>query len=131
MHLLSHVADTLWLVDGGGVSVWRDDLEAYRRHLLSEDKPVERPPAVAPPRPSREALNGLRSEVRRCEARVGKIEEMRDRLAKKLADPALYEPGRVGELEVWNRKYAEVMDGLEKAEALWLAAQERLEAAAS
>ena len=43
MHLLNHVADTLWLVDGGGVGVWRDDLEAYRRHLLGEDKPAEKP----------------------------------------------------------------------------------------
>ena len=55
---------------------------------------------------------------------------MRDKLAKKLADPELYEDSRKGELETWNRKYAEVMEGLDRAEALWLAAQEKLEAAA-
>ena len=71
----------------------------------------------------------LRSEVRRCEGRLEKINEMRDRLARKLADPELYEDARRGELETWNRKYAEVMDGLAKAEALWVAAQEKLEQA--
>ena len=67
--------------------------------------------------------------MRRCEERLAKIEDMRGRLAEKLADPALYDEARRGELETWNRKYAEVMDGLARAEALWVAAQERLEEA--
>ena len=54
---------------------------------------------------------------------------MQDKLAKKLADPELYEDANVGELEVWNRKYAEVMDALERAEGLWLSALEKLEKA--
>ena len=54
---------------------------------------------------------------------------MRDRLAKTLADPELYEDKRKGELAVWNGKYAEVMDGLTRAEAMWLAACEKLEMA--
>ena len=36
---------------------------------------------------------------------------------------------RRGELETWNRKYAEVMEGLHRAEALWMEAQEKLEQA--
>jgi ATP-binding cassette subfamily F protein 3 len=43
--------------------------------------------------------------------------------------PDLYEDARRGELEVLNRKYAELMDGLHRAEALWVEAQEKLEAA--
>ncbi|KKM82343.1 hypothetical protein LCGC14_1320520, partial [marine sediment metagenome] len=46
-----------------------------------------------------------------------------------LADPALYEDAKTGELEVWNKKYAEVMDALHRAEALWMGAQEKLEKA--
>ena len=61
--------------------------------------------------------------------RLAKLNEMRDRLATKLADPALYEDARKGELETWNKKYAEVMDGLDRAEAMWLSAQEKLDAA--
>jgi ATP-binding cassette, subfamily F, member 3 len=71
----------------------------------------------------------LRSDARKCEERVNKINAMRDKLAKKLADPALYEDGRAGELETWNKKYAEVMEALHRAEAMWMAALEKLEKA--
>ena len=63
------------------------------------------------------------------EDRLQKLNDMRDKLATKLADPALYEPERSGEAAVWQKKYAEVMDGLDRAEELWILAQERLEAA--
>ena len=133
MHLLSLVADRLWLVRDGAVLPYADDLETYRREMLAgEPAPETRTrPAPAPPRPraSREALAELRAEVRRCEARLAKLAEMRDRLAARLADATLYAPERIGEAEVWQRKYAEVMDGLDRAEDLWLKAQERLEAA--
>ena len=79
--------------------------------------------------PATRAVLALRAEVRRCEERLRKIEEMRESLARKLADASLYEDARRGELETWNRKYAEIMDGLHRAEELWLTAQERLEAA--
>ena len=36
---------------------------------------------------------------------------------------------RAGELQTWQAKYAEAMDGLDRAEALWLTAQEKLDAA--
>ena len=134
MHLLSLVADRLWLVADGSVAPFDGDLETYRELLLTRDKP-EKPdagttaPPVKPRRPSREALAALRGEVRKGEARIEKLNGMRDRLAGKLADPALYEDGRLGEAEVWQRKYAEVMEGLDRAEALWLAALEKLESA--
>jgi ATP-binding cassette subfamily F protein 3 len=128
MHLLSHVADTLWLVDGGGVSVWRDDLEAYRRHLLADDRPAPKP-ARQKPRPDKTALAQLRADAKAAEARVGKLEQMRDTLAARLADPRVYEAENIAKAEAWQRKYAEVMDALERAESLWMAALERLERA--
>jgi ATP-binding cassette subfamily F protein 3 len=71
----------------------------------------------------------LRSELRKSEARVAKIEEMRDKLAAKLASPDMYEAANSGQLSIYNRKYAEIMEGLERAEAMWLAAQVKLDAA--
>jgi ATP-binding cassette subfamily F protein 3 len=104
MHLLSLVADRLWLVKDGRVAPFEDDLEAYRGCCsAATSRPRSRKPAEKPRRPSREALQALRAEVRKCEARVEKLTEMREKLAEKLADPALYEDARVGELEVWNR----------------------------
>ena len=138
MHLLSLVADRLWLVSGGRVTPYEDDLDAYRKMLLAgEAKPDKTGkangalPAAPPPRPkpSRDAIMALRAEVRKCEERLAKLNDMRDRLAKKLADPGMYEPDKIGEAEIWQKKYAEVMDGLDRAESLWLAAQEKLEQA--
>jgi ATP-binding cassette subfamily F protein 3 len=132
MHLLGLVADRLWLVKGGAVQPYAEDLDTYRAQLLAGDEDVRTAakPVEKPKKASRDEILSLRAEVRRCEERLEKLNDMRDRLARKLADPALYETARAGELETWNRKYAEVMEGLDRAEALWLAAQERLEAAA-
>lgn len=131
MHLLSMVADRLWLVKDGHVKPYDDDLDAYRRMLLTVDKPANKnkPAPVKPARPSRDEVLALKAEVRKGEERVNKINEMRDKLAKKLADPALYEDTRKGELDTWNKKYAEVMEALERAEAIWMAALEKLERA--
>jgi ATP-binding cassette subfamily F protein 3 len=133
MHLLSMVADRLWLVSGGTVTPYEEDLEAYRQLLLaparSEAKTAKAKPAAKPKRASREELLALRAEVRKAEARLEKLNEMRDKLAAKLSDPGLYEEDKIGELELWNRKYAEVMEALERAEGIWMSAEERLEGA--
>ena len=126
MHLLSLVADRLWLVKDGAVRPFDEDLEAYRKLLLASDEP-EKPKAPPKAKPSKEAVIALRSEVRKCEDRVGKLEDMRDKLAKKLAAPELYE--NPAEAAVWQKKYAECMEALDRAEALWIAAQEKLDAA--
>ncbi|WP_299374658.1 ABC-F family ATP-binding cassette domain-containing protein [uncultured Tateyamaria sp.] len=130
MHLLELVADRLWLVSGGTVKPFEDDLEAYRKLLLSDAKPAkpqtEKP---KPKRPSRDAMLALKAEARKSEARVEKLNDMRDKLATKLADPTLYEDAKIGEMEVWQKKYAEVMDALTRAETLWMQDLEKLESA--
>jgi ATP-binding cassette subfamily F protein 3 len=132
MHLLSLVADRLWLVQAGRVAPYEGDLESYRQMLLAPEKPGGRKakaerPAKPAAKASRGAVMGLRSDVRKCEERVDKLNEMRDKLAAKLARPELYD--NPAEAAVWQKKYAEVMGALERAEALWMAALEKLEAA--
>jgi len=130
MHLLGLVADRLWLGKGGAVQPYTEDLDEYRRQLLAGDEtPKDKPAPEKPRKASRDEITALRSEVRKCEERMDKLNQMRDRLATKLADPALYEQARVGELETWQKKYAEVMEGLDRAEALWLKAEAKLEEA--
>ncbi|MGB3316208.1 MAG: ABC-F family ATP-binding cassette domain-containing protein [Albidovulum sp.] len=129
MHLLGLVADRLWQVKGGAVAPYPHDLETYRKELLAGDdaeKPAEKVKDKAP-RPSRDAVLALKADLRKCEERLAKLNEMRDKLAKKLADPELYE--RPAEAVVWQKKYAELMEGLDRAEALWLKAAEKLELA--
>ncbi|MEM7720155.1 MAG: ATP-binding cassette domain-containing protein, partial [Pseudomonadota bacterium] len=129
MHLLSHVADRLWLVKDGRVSPFDEDLDAYRRLLLDQPAPKSEKAAFKPPKPSRSTLTDLRHDVSTAEARVEKLTGLREKLAEKLADPSMYEANRVAETEGWQMKFAEVEDGLARAEALWMKALERLEAA--
>ncbi|NDW43934.1 ABC-F family ATP-binding cassette domain-containing protein [Ruegeria sp. PrR005] len=130
MHLLTLVADRLWLVSDGSVRPFDGDLEAYRDFLLARDKPEPvKPTEAKPKRASRDTVLALRAELRKCEERVEKLTEMHDKLAAKLADPALYTDDKVADLEVWNRKYAELKDAMDRAETLWMDAQEKLDAA--
>jgi ATP-binding cassette subfamily F protein 3 len=135
MHLLNLVADRLWLVKGGRVTPWEGDLEAYRDSLIAAEAPPATPrqaartAGTARPQPPRESLARLRAEVRKAEERVAKIAEMREKLSARLADPALYDPSRAGDLALWQRKFAEAEEAIARAEALWIEAQERLEAA--
>lgn len=131
MHLLGLVADRLWLVSGGRVEPYEGDLEDYRKFLLQKDAPQKEKKAAKPAvkKPSMDRIKELRSEVRKSEDRLTKLQEMEQKLTAKLADPAIYEPERVAEAEVFQKKYAELRDALERAEDLWLKAQEKLEAA--
>ncbi|SHM10219.1 ATP-binding cassette, subfamily F, member 3 [Paracoccus solventivorans] len=129
MHLLELVADRLWLVADGAVRPYADDLDSYRRSLLTPDEP-ERPREAAKPAPkraSRDEILELRAEVRRGEERVEKLTAMLEKISEKMADPALYDDP--AEAEKWGRKHAEATQALPRAEALWLDALERLEAA--
>ncbi|TGD61630.1 ABC-F family ATP-binding cassette domain-containing protein [Tabrizicola sp. WMC-M-20] len=130
MHLLGLVADRLWLVQGGTVAPYEDDLEDYRAQMLHPPVvPTEKPKTAPPLRISRDEIIALRAEVRKCETRLTKLNKMRDQLAVKLSDPGLYEPDMGAQAETWQKKYAEVMDGLDRGEALWTKAMEKLEQA--
>ncbi len=130
MHLLGLVADRLWLVSDGTVKPFDGDLEAYRQMLLARDKPPAREkPAAKPKRAPRDTILALRADLRKCEERLEKLTDMHEKLSAKLSDPALYEDDRIADLETWNRKFAEVVEAMSRAEALWVAAAERLESA--
>ena len=131
MHLLSLVADRLWLVKGGRVTPYDDDLDTYRSQLLSGDKPTTMAPSDKPKikRASRDEILALRAEVRKCEDRLEKLMEMHEKLSAKLADPELYSDKNIADLEVWNKKFVEVEEAMSRAETLWVTAQEKLDTA--
>jgi len=90
-------------------------------------KPKSKPVAKPKPKPKPKPQAGLRAEVANCEARVNKLEEMRDNIDRRLGNKALYERGDHEEIEKWTKKRKEVMQGLERAESLWMKALEKLE----
>lgn len=131
MHLLSLVADRLWLVKDGHVTPYEDDLETYRANLLTGDKQTEKIKTDKPKvkKASRDEILALRAEVRKCEERLEKLTEMHEKLSEKLADPELYNDKNIADLAVWNKKFAEVEDAISRAETLWVNAQENLDSA--
>ena len=131
MHLLSLVADRLWLVKGGRVTPYDDDLDTYRSQLLSGDKPTTQAPSDKPKikKASRDEILALRAEVRKCEDRLEKLMGMHEKLSAKLADPELYSDNNIADLEVWNKKFAEVEEAMSRAETLWVTALEKLDTA--
>ena len=131
MHFLSLVADRLWLVKGGRVTPYDDDLDTYRSQLLSGDKPTTKAASDKPKvkKASRDEILALRAEVRKCEDRLEKLMEMHEKLSTKLANPELYSDKNIADLEVWNKKFAEVEEAMSRAETLWVTAQENLDTA--
>jgi len=132
-HLVDCVADRLWLVNEGTVEPFLDDMEAYRQFLLSQrgglEKPSEKPKRVTATE-KRKTLAPLREEVKKCEERVGKVEAMLTKIDDLLADQTLYsDKKKVKKLEDLNKKRAEIMDAMNRAENLWMMAQEKLDAA--
>jgi len=135
-HLIELAADRLWLVRDGRVTPYDDDLAAYRRLLLEKDgsgsagaaQPSQRKVQRRDAADERRALAPLRAEVAACEERLAKISGMLAKLDARLADPALY-AGPASQIESLQIKRSEILAAQERAEALWLAAAEAVEAA--
>ena len=78
---------------------------------------------------AREALKPLRQEVGRIEKQLDKHQQELARIEEKLADTSLYDPEHQGDLQALLRRQADLADTVEKLEAQWLEAAEKLEAA--
>ena len=135
--LVDQVADRLWLVGDGTVRPYDGDMESYRALLAERARPARRADAEPGRRDERREraearaqLAPLRRQARDAEAKLGKIAVERAQIEARLADPALYAPGRAGEITAANQRLAQLAREAEEAEAAWLAAEEALEAAA-
>ncbi|MCH1535786.1 MAG: ATP-binding cassette domain-containing protein, partial [Amylibacter sp.] len=96
-HLVNAVADTLWLVKDGQVNVFYEDLNEYKKLLLSErglaDK-SEKPKKIKKKRIShgerRKILSPYQLEVTKCEERLNKILTIKEKIDEALANPDIY-----------------------------------------
>ena len=135
-HLIDACADRLWLVAGGTVSAYDGDMDDYRQLILKGDTQAPSPDKKPSKREARRAgaqararLSALRKAVSEAEKRIETLTAKRERLERELADPALYEPAGMAQLEKLTRQRAAVGKDLETAESDWLAATEQLEEA--
>ena len=134
-HLVELVADRLWLVADGTVRPFDGDLDEYRALLAERARPAAK--VDAPTRrddrreraEARAALAPLRRQAKAAEERIAKLRAEQTRIEAKLADPAIYAPGRVAEVTAANARLAAIKRETAVAEEEWLAAEEALEAA--
>ena len=136
-HLVELVADRLWLVSDGTVRPYDGDMDDYRALLAERARPAAK--ADAPPSrrddrreraEAREQQAPLRRRVRDAEALIAKLAAERARIELRLADPALYLPGKAAEVTAANTRLAAIARETNVAEAVWLAAEEAMEGAA-
>jgi ATP-binding cassette subfamily F protein 3 len=134
-HLVELVADRLWLVADGSVRPFDGDLDDYRTLLAERARPVAKAELVGRKDDRREraaaraALAPLRKQAKDAETLLAKLTAERAAIEMQLADPALYMPGRAGDIAAANARLSAIRREAEAAEALWLAAEEALEAA--
>ena len=135
-HLVELVADRLWLVGDGTVRPYEGDMDDYRALLVERARPAARADSGGSRRDDRRdraearvQLAPLRRQARDAEARIAKLEAERARLLARLADPALYAPGRAGEVSEANMRLAAIGREVAAAEGAWMEAEEALEAA--
>jgi ATP-binding cassette subfamily F protein 3 len=134
-NLVELVADRLWLVADGTVKGFDGDLDDYRALLVERARPAGKANAVTRKDDRREraearaALAPLRNKARDAEKRLTALAAERAKIEAKLADPALYAPGRTGEITTANARLSAIAKEAEAAETEWLMAEEELELA--
>jgi ATP-binding cassette subfamily F protein 3 len=136
-HLINAIADQLWLVKGGTVKPYHDDLNAYKTMLLSErggggaaseaKKKAKGPKQKRLSNSERRKLTQpLQEDVSKCEERIIKLEDMKAKVAQRMADPKFYTSENTGKIEELTKKHGEILQAMEKAETLWEQASEAL-----
>jgi ATP-binding cassette, subfamily F, member 3 len=133
-HLVELVADRLWLVADGTVRPFDGDLDDYRALLSERARPASRNDTGTRRDERREraearaALAPLRRQAKDAETRLARLAAERTAIETRLADPALYAPGRAGEITTANARLGAIARETTAAEAAWLAAEEALAA---
>ena len=134
-NLVEMVADRLWLVGEGFVKPFDGDLDDYRALLVERARPAGRTNAVTRRddrrgrAEARAALAPIRRKAQEAEKRLARLAAERARIESTLADPAMYAPGRVGEITTANARLAAIAREAADAEEAWLLAEEALESA--
>ena len=134
-HLVNLVADRLWLVADGTVRPYDGDLDDYRALLAERARPIAKADTTTRRDDRRERAEAratvapLRKQAKDAETRLAKLTAERATIETKLADPALYAPGRVADVTAANARLAAIRREAEAAETAWLEAEEALELA--
>jgi len=144
-HLVSLVADRLWLVADGGVHPFEGDMNDYKKLVLdaarsgSGTRKLNALPDGESARPrltgkaarkaraaARAALAPKRAEVKKIEKSMQDIAAEQAKLETELADPATYDKGPDHQAKL-SDAIGRLKSQLKKAEENWMEAHEELE----
>ncbi len=146
-HLVSLVADDLWLVSDGGVAPYNGDMNDYKKFVLEQARAgavgkkisVGDIAVAVPSTPklsgkearkaraqARAALAPKKKEVSKLEKRVQKLEEEIKKHEEILANPETYDKGADYQADL-VAKIGKLKGDLETTEEEWMTAQEELE----
>jgi len=135
-HLVGLVADRLWLVADGTARPYDGDMDDYRTLLAERARGSARPDAGPNRKDERRGraearvqTAPLRRRIRDAEARIAKLAAERASIEAKLADPALYTPGRGAEVTAAQQRLAVIGREQDAEETIWLEAEAALESA--
>lgn len=139
-HLLRSVTDQLLLVSGGKVQPFDGDLDDYRVWLTEQKKSEEKPVADNVQTVSRKDQRKLDAErrlrhkplfdaLKKAEVAVEKYHNEQRQLEHQLADPAIYAESEKEQLKKLMERKIKVDKALDDAEAAWMEAEEKIEAA--
>jgi ATP-binding cassette subfamily F protein 3 len=133
--LLRRVVDELWLVDGGTVSTFGGDLDAYTTARTAASAPRatthERRQARQQGAAARNREKPLRDRIRNLERDMEQVTAAIRGVESRLADPELYNALPPTELDALLAESGQLRKRLEALELDWLETQEALEALAT
>ncbi len=144
-HLLNSVADQLFLVDGGRVTLFDGDLEDYANWAAGGSKATaSAAPGVPAPVPARSddrkqrkreeaaqraAIAPLRAAVNNTERQLEQLIARLAAVEQQLTEPGLFQPDQKAQLKELLGTQHNLSADIKRVEAKWLEAHERLEAA--
>ena len=127
-HLLRSVCDDLWLVDGGRLRPFEDDLDAYPAWLARRKAGGAGGGEPTGGRRQRE-VKAQRNRIGKLEREIDKLTETREQLLERLGEESIYRDENRDQLQAALVAQAENQQRLESAEEEWLRLSETLESA--
>ncbi|MCX7101979.1 MAG: ATP-binding cassette domain-containing protein [Methylobacter sp.] len=138
-HLLRSVTDQLLLVSGGKVQPFDGDLDDYRMWLTEQKKNEEKPVVDSIQTVSKKDQRKLDAErrlkhkplfdaLKKAELAVEKYHNEQRQLENQLADPDIYEDSKKEQLKILMEQKIKIDKALDDAEAVWMEAEEIIEA---
>ena len=137
--LLRSSCDQLFIVDGGAVREFDDDLEGYTRLLAASASEEFQQPRSGPSRREQRRIEAearadasalrkpLEKELRQLEREIDQCSREKARLENLIASPDLYENSKKEQLREYLLERARIGKQLDRAEEYWLELTTRIE----